>query len=173
LLLLLSSAESTALSLGGPDSVIVYRQKETFRRQAQLDAAANMIRRRRRSDAADTSTLSLSFAVSNATEGVLVCSQSSDAAFTVLYVRKYKYSYLLTYLCVLLSFLFTDFICLSVASVMHNTVLITDGDLGQVRPYSVPRGYHYASCKPLKFHVCSTRKYHWISTGVMSTFCLL
>jgi len=90
--LLWSSVASTPLSLGGPNSVVIYRQKETFRRQAQLDAAANSIRRRRRSAAAtDTSTLSLSFAVSNATEGVLVYSHSSDTSFTVLYVRVLHY----------------------------------------------------------------------------------
>jgi len=81
------------VSLGGPDSVIVYRQKESYRRQAQLDAAANSIRRRRRrSDDDDhddvaSSSLSLTFAVSNASQGVLVYSRSSDTAFTLLYVR--------------------------------------------------------------------------------------
>ena len=81
---------ASAVSLGGPDSVVVYRQKEPFRRQAQLDAAANIVGRRRRSDdaaVAAASTLSLTFAVSNTSRGVLVCSRSSDTAFTVLYVR--------------------------------------------------------------------------------------
>jgi len=81
---------SKPVSLGGPNSVIIYRQKETFRRRAQLHAAAavNNVRRRRRSAVPrDTSTtMSLTFAVSNATQGVLVCSQSSPSVFTILYV---------------------------------------------------------------------------------------
>ena len=68
--------------------MIVYRQKETYRRQALLDQTANSVQRVRRSAGdAETSTLSLSFAVNNANQGVLVYSQSSDNAFTLLYVR--------------------------------------------------------------------------------------
>ena len=93
LMLMWSSVASTPLSLGGPNSVVIYRQKETFRRQAQLDDAANNIRRRRRSAAAtDASTLSLSFAVNNATAGVLVYSRSSDTSFTLLHVCTTSYS---------------------------------------------------------------------------------
>jgi len=121
ILLLRSNAGSTPLSLGGPDSVIIYRQKETFRRQAELDAAANIIGRRRRSAAHDdTSSLSLLFAVSNVTEGVLLCSRSSDKSYTVLYVR------------VVHSFMFTDLCGLLLASVVHSYYVMYSNQFGSV-----------------------------------------